>query len=61
MKDVYYEKPNQIVTAERYQPQLINLNRTLNQKRPIIARRKCKVILLHDDGCKSKDMLLALR
>jgi len=32
-------KPN---TAERYQQQLINLNRVLNQKRPIIAQRKGK-------------------
>jgi len=46
---VYYEllKPNQIVTARRYQ-QLIDLNRVLNQKRPIITQRKRK-ILLHEN------------
>jgi len=44
----YYEllKSNQIVIAEHYQQQLIDLNRALNQKRPI-AQRKCKMILLH--------------
>jgi len=47
MKDVvYYEplKPNQIVTADRYQQQLIDLN----QKRSI-AERKLKIIL-HDNA-----------
>jgi len=51
MKGVmYYEllKPSQIITAERYQQQLINLNHTLNRKYPIIAQRKYKVILSHD-------------
>jgi len=51
MKGVmYYEllKPSQIITAERYQQQLINLNHILNQKYPIIAQRKYKVILSHD-------------
>jgi len=49
---MYYEllKPNQTVTAEYFQQQLIDLNRALNQKRPIIAQRKCKVILLHDNA-----------
>jgi len=44
---IYYEllKPNQTITAECYQ-QLIDLNCALNQKRPIIAQRKPKVILL---------------
>ena len=48
---VYYEllKSNQTVT-ERYQQQLIDLNRALNKKRPIIAQRKRKVILLHDNA-----------
>jgi len=32
-------KPNQTITAERYQ-QLIDLNRALSQKRPIIVQRK---------------------
>jgi len=52
---VFYEllKLNQTITAERYQ-QLIDLNRALNQKRPIIAQRKRKVILLHDsDSCST--------
>jgi len=43
MKDVvYYEllKPNQTVTAERYQQQLIDLNHALNHKHPIIAKKK---------------------
>jgi len=40
MKDiVYYKLPNQIVTAEHYQQQLIVLNRVLNQKHPIIAQK----------------------
>jgi len=41
MKNVYYEllKSN---TAKRYQQQLIDLNRALNQKRPIIAQREGK-------------------
>jgi len=41
----YYEllKQNQIITAERYQQQLID------QKHPIIAQRKHKVILLHNN------------
>jgi len=45
---VYYEllKPNQ--TARRYQ-QLIDLNRVLNQKRPIITQRKRKMVLLHEN------------
>jgi len=48
---VYYKllKPNQIVTAEYYQQQLIDLNHALNQKCPIIVQRKRKVILLHDN------------
>jgi len=47
---MYYEllKPNQTVTAKRYQQQLFNLNRVLNQKRPIITQRKRKIILLHN-------------
>jgi len=47
---VYYEplKLNQTVTAKRYLYQLINLNRALNQKRPIIIPRK--MILLHDNA-----------
>jgi len=52
---VFYEllKLNQTITAEHYQ-QLIDLNRALNQKRPIIAQRKRKVILLHDnDSCST--------
>jgi len=55
---VYYElfKLNQIITAEQYQQQLIDLNRALNQKRLITTQRKCKVILLHDNAttrCKN--------
>jgi len=48
---VYYElqKPNQTVTVEHYQQQLIDFNHALNQKRPIIAQRKRKMILLHDN------------
>lgn len=49
---VYYEllKPNQTVTAEHYQHQLIELSHALNQKRPRIAYKKQKVILLHDNA-----------
>jgi len=49
---VYYEllKTNQMVTAKRYQQQLIDLNRALNQKRPIITQKKRKIILLHDNA-----------
>jgi len=59
MKDVVYYKllkPNQTVTAQRYQ-QLINLNRGLNQKRSIITQRKRKIILLHDNAQPHKKML----
>jgi len=44
---LYYEmKPNQTITAELS----TTMNRALNQKRPIIAQRKRKVILLHDNA-----------
>jgi len=38
MKSImYYMKSNQTVTAKRYQQQLIDLNRALNQKYAMIA------------------------
>jgi len=43
-------KPNQTIIAERYQQQLIDLNRALNQECPIIVQRKRKVISLHDNA-----------
>jgi len=52
---MYYElpKPNQTVTARCYQQQLIDLNHALKQKRPTIAQRKRKVILLTIIRCKN--------
>jgi len=47
-RHVLWAAETEWVTAERYQQQLINLNRALNQKRPIIAQRKCKVISLYN-------------
>jgi len=65
---MYYKllKSNQTIIAERYQRQLIALNRALHQKRPIIAQRKRKVILLYDNARPYiakivKNMLLALQ
>lgn len=49
---VYYEllKPGQTVTAERYQQQLIDLNRALNTKRPLNRAKSRQVILQHDNA-----------
>ncbi len=49
---VYYEllKPNETITSERYQHQLIDLNHALNENRPIPANKQRKVILLHDNA-----------
>ncbi|EFN83596.1 Histone-lysine N-methyltransferase SETMAR, partial [Harpegnathos saltator] len=37
------------VTAMRYRQELIDLNHVLYPEHIIIAQRKCKVILLHDN------------
>jgi len=47
---VYYEflKPGETVNTDRYRQQMINLNRTLLQKRPEYQKRQHKVIFLDD-------------
>lgn len=49
---VYYEllQPGQTVTGERYRQQLDDLSRELHDKRPEWARKRNKVILLHDNA-----------
>ena len=49
---VYYEllKPGETVNAGRYQQQLIDLNRSLLEKRPEYQKRQHKVIFLHDNA-----------
>ena len=49
---VYYEllQPNEIITAERYQRQLMQLSRALKFKRPQYAKRHDKVIFQHDNA-----------
>ena len=48
---IYYEllKPGETVNTNRYQQQMINLNRSLQEKRPDYRRRQHKVIFLHDN------------
>ena len=43
-------KPNETITAERYQTQLIRLSRALREKRPQYEQRHEKVILQHDNA-----------
>jgi len=49
---VYYEilKPDQTVTGDLYQQQLIHLSWALREKRPEYETRQHKVILLHDNA-----------
>ena len=49
---IYYEllKPGGTVNTNRYQQQMINLNRSLQEKRPDYRRRQHKVIFLHDNA-----------
>ena len=49
---VYYEllKPGETVNAGRYQQQLIDLNRSLLEKRPEYQKRQHRVIFLHDNA-----------
>jgi len=43
-------QPNETITAERYQQQLMQLSRALKLKRPLYANRHDKVILQHDNA-----------
>ena len=49
---IYYEllKPGQTVNTNRYQQQIIVLNRALQEKQPDYRRRQHKVIFLHDNA-----------
>lgn len=49
---IYYEllKPGETVNTNRYQQQLIDLNRSLLKKRPENQKRQHKVIFLHDNA-----------
>ena len=49
---IYYKlpKPGETVNTNRYQQQMINLNRALQEKRPDYRRRQHKVILHHDNA-----------
>lgn len=49
---IYYEllKPNETITGDRYQLQLMCLSQALKEKRPLYEQRHDKVILLHDNA-----------
>ena len=49
---IYYEllKHGEAVNTNRYQQQMIDLNRALQEKRPDYRRRQHKVIFLHDNA-----------
>ena len=49
---IYYEllKPGETVNTNRYQQQMIDLNRALHKKPPDYRRRQHKVIFLHDNA-----------
>ena len=49
---IYYEllKLGETVNMNRYQQQMIDLNRELQEKRPDYRRRQQKVIFLHDNA-----------
>ena len=49
---IYYKllKPGVTVNTNRYQQQMIDLNRALQEKRPDYRRRQHKVIFLHDNA-----------
>ena len=48
---IYYEllKPGETVNTNRYQQQMIDTSRALQEKRPDYRRRQHKVIFLHDN------------
>ena len=52
LRVVYYEllQPNETITAEHYQQQLMQLSRALKFKRPQYAKRYDKVIFQHDNA-----------
>ena len=47
---VYYKllEPSKTVNSQRYHQKMINLNHALIEKRPELAKRHGKVILLHN-------------
>ncbi|UYV65578.1 SETMAR [Cordylochernes scorpioides] len=49
---IYYEllQPNETITGERYQQQLMRLSRALKIKRPLYTKRHDKVIYQHDNA-----------
>ncbi|UYV60194.1 hypothetical protein LAZ67_1000361 [Cordylochernes scorpioides] len=49
---IYYEllQPNETITGERYQQQLMRLSLSLKIKRPLYAKRHDKVIYQHDNA-----------
>ncbi|UYV83676.1 SETMAR [Cordylochernes scorpioides] len=49
---IYYEllQPNETITGERYQQQLMQLSRALKIKHPLYAKRHDKVIYQHDNA-----------
>ena len=49
---IYYEllKPGETVNTNRYQQEMIDLNRALQEKRPNYRKRQHKVIFLHDNA-----------
>ncbi|UYV76641.1 hypothetical protein LAZ67_14001557 [Cordylochernes scorpioides] len=49
---IYYEllQPNETITGERYEQQLMRLSRALKIKRPLYAKRHDKVIYQHDNA-----------
>lgn len=57
---VYFEllKPSETVNTVRYQQQLVNLRRALNEKRPIWRDRHNKLILLHDNASSHTAVLV---
>lgn len=42
-------KPGKTITGDRYQQQLIKLNKAFKEKRPEYALRHDKVVFLHDN------------
>ncbi|UYV67697.1 SEPT7 [Cordylochernes scorpioides] len=50
LRVIYYEllQPNETITGEHYQQQLMRLSRALKIKRPLYAKRHDKVIYQHD-------------
>ncbi|UYV83678.1 SETMAR [Cordylochernes scorpioides] len=52
LRVIYYEllQPNETITGEHYQQQLMQLSRALKIKRPLYAKRHDKVIYQHDNA-----------